>query len=158
MGVDCQKIAASDSALLGPVVIWEIVKSYVRDSLSSLTPRHFWALSSTSLILTCVNSHLVTYAPLLPTTSRHRLFLIDQNCHYCIPTQYALHSDHVCHPRWASISILGIFTTSSLMLYARRSSSFHILFSNDSNEHSYSQTSPDYPLMYTLDHIELYSL
>ena len=49
-------------------------------------------------------------------------------------------------------------TYSLMPLYARRSSSSHILFSNDSDEHSYSQTSPGYPLMYTLDHIELYGL
>ena len=30
----------------------EIVKSYVRESLSSLTPRHFWALSMESLTVT----------------------------------------------------------------------------------------------------------
>ena len=67
------------------VLRFEIVKSYVRESLSSLTPRHFWALSTTSLILTCVNSHLLTYVPLPLTTSHHRQCLIGHGFYYWIP-------------------------------------------------------------------------
>ena len=99
------------------VIGMEIVKSYVRESLSSLTPRHFWALSTTSLMLTCVNSHLLTYVPLPLTTSRHRQCLISHSCYYCMPAWCTLYCDYVSHPHWASTSILDIFTTSSRHLH-----------------------------------------
>ena len=129
------------------LLIWEgrfneIVKSYVRESLSSLMPCHFWALSTTSLTLTCVNSHLLTYVPLPLTTSRHRQCLISHSFHYCIPAWCTLHCDYVSHSHWASISILDIFTTSSLMLYACRSPSSQILFRNDPKLHPTSQIAP----------------
>ena len=138
----------------------EIVKSYVRDSLSSLTPRHFWALSTTSLMLTCLNSHLLTYVPLPLTTSRHRQCLISHSFHYCIPAWCTLHCDYVSHPHWASTSILDIFTTSSLMLYACRSLSSQILFINDLKSHPTSQIAPGpgNVLMPIFDSIWLYFL
>ena len=125
----------------------EIVKSYVRESLSSLMPCHFWALSTTSLTLTCVNSHLVTYIPLPLTTSRHRKFLIGEGYRYWISTQCTLHCDHVYYLHSASTSILSIF----MMLYACRSLSLHILLSNDPNENPASQTAPGHVLMYVSD-------
>ena len=90
-----------------PSVLFEIVKSYVRESLSSLTPRHFWALLTTSLMLTCLNSHLLTYVPLPLTTSRHRQCLVSQGFHYLISTWCAPHRNYVYHPHWAWTSILG---------------------------------------------------
>ena len=131
----------------------EIVKSYVRESLSSLTPRHFWALSTTSLMLTCLNSHLLTYVPLPLTTSRHRQCLISHSCYYCMPAWCTLYCDYVSHPHWASTSILDIFTTSSLMLYACRSLSSQILFRNDPKLHPTSHIAPVNVLMPIFDSI-----
>ena len=140
------------------VISDEIVKSYVRESLSSLTPRHFWALSTISLMLTCVNSHLLTYVPLPLTTSRHRQCRISHGGYYCIPAWCTLHCDYVGHPHWTSTSILDIFTTSSLMLYACRSPSSQILFRNYHNEHYTLQISPGHILMTIFDRTESYSL
>ena len=86
----------------------EIVKSYVCES-PSLHPAIFGRSDYFAYTDTCVNSHLLTYVPLPLTTSRHRKSLIRQGCHKCIPTQRALHCDHVCRPHWPSTSILGIF-------------------------------------------------
>ena len=122
---------ASISRLRRMADLIEIVKSYVRDSLSSLTPRHFWALSCTSLILTCVNSHLLTYIPLPLIISRHRQCIISQGCQYWIPTECAL--PRLCPT--PSTSVLGMFATSSLMLYACRSLTSQILFINEHNKH-----------------------
>ena len=47
----------------------EIVKGYVRESLSSLTPRHFEALSTTSLI--CAHLRQLSLGHLRPITSYH---------------------------------------------------------------------------------------
>ena len=144
---------ATEGSKMHPLVFMEIVKSYVRESLSSLTPRHFWALSTTSLMLTCLNSHLLTYVPLPLTTSRHRQCLISHSFHYCIPAWCTLHCDYVSHPHWASTSILDIFTTSSLMLYACRSLSSQILFRNDPKLHPTSQIAPVNVLMPIFDSI-----
>ena len=107
----------------------------------------------TSLMLTCVNSHLLTYVPLPLTTSRHRQCLISHSFHYCIPAWCTLHCDYVSHPHWASTSILDIFTTSSLMLYACRSLSSQILFRNDPKLHPTSQIAPVNVLMPIFDSI-----
>ena len=109
-------------------------------------------------MLTCLNSHLLTYVPLPLTTSRHRQCLISHSFHYCIPAWCTLHCDYVSHPHWASTSILDIFTTSSLMLYACRSLSSQILFRNDPKLHPTSQIAPVNVLMPIFDSILLYFL
>ena len=114
----------------------------------------------TSLMLTCVNSHLLTYVPLPLTTSRHRQCRISHGGYYCIPAWCTLHCVYVGHPHCTSTSILDIFTTSSLMLYACRSLSSQILFINDLKSHPTSQIAPGpgNVLMPIFDSIWLYFL